>query len=95
MFVADGEKLLEFIPSLADIVREESQCVYVHCWGGHGRTGIVIATLLSLLYKIDAETALELTEAFHSKRVVCKSHSPQTEAQFEQVRTTVEKLSPL
>lgn len=92
MSIADGEKLMEFIPKLADIVMDESQCVYVHCWGGHGRTGIIIATLLASLYKIDADTALELTEAFHSQRVVCRSHSPQTAAQFEQVRTTVEKL---
>ena len=27
-------------------------CVYVHCRGGHGRTGIVVACVLAVLYHI-------------------------------------------
>ena len=92
MYIADEDKLLEFVPTLADTIRQKSQCAYVHCWGGHGRTGVIIAIILAVLYDIDAENALELTEAFHSKRVICKSQSPQTEAQFEQVRRAVKAL---
>ena len=94
-FVAEEKKLMDFIPKLVKILKDDSQCVYVHCWGGHGRTGIIIAILLAILYKIDADKALELTEDFHAQRVECRSHSPQTAVQFEQVRDAVKKLSLL
>jgi protein-tyrosine phosphatase len=84
---ADDESLIEFIPQLAAIVKRPDEVVYVHCWGGHGRTGIVISLLLVELYDaIDEEEALRLTELYHSKRVEARLHSPQTTVQFEQVR---------
>ena len=91
-YIAEYKALEEFIPKLMDLIRQGSQCVYIHCWGGHGRTGILIAILLAMLYKIDVEKALELTEAYHSKRIIRKSHSPQTPSQFEQVRNVVKTL---
>ena len=77
--------MLEFIPKLARRVAADSECVYVHCWGGHGRTGTIIALLLAQLYGVDAERALHLTGLFHRQRVNRKSKSPQTRAQCDQV----------
>lgn len=91
-FITRDADLLNFIPKLAHIVKEESQCVYVHCWGGHGRTGTVIALLLAYLYNLGAERALHLTQLFHSQRVNRKSRSPQTGAQVCQVRRLVKQL---
>ena len=66
--------------------------MYVHCWGGHGRTGTVVALLLAFLYNLGADRALHLTELFHSQRVNRRSRSPQTRAQFDQVRRLVKQL---
>ena len=77
--------MLEFIPRLADRVCREGECVYVHCWGGHGRTGTVIALLLVRLCGLHADRALHLTGWFHDQRVNRKSTSPQTRAQRSQV----------
>ena len=86
--IADNQKLTEFIPELAYKILQPHELVYVHCWGGHGRTGIIIALLLSVLYNVDGNEALRLTELYHSQReeecVGC--YSPQTKDQCEQVR---------
>ena len=96
MQVPKDEDLVQFIPQLADKIKQSSEVVYVHCWGGHGRTGIVIALLLTVLYDhVDEEEALRLTELYHSKRVEARLHSPQTTVQFEQVRRVAKVLKSL
>eukprot|EP01089_Gocevia_fonbrunei_P000340 TRINITY_DN10360_c0_g1_i1.p1 TRINITY_DN10360_c0_g1~~TRINITY_DN10360_c0_g1_i1.p1 ORF type:complete len:202 (-),score=28.92 TRINITY_DN10360_c0_g1_i1:12-617(-) len=62
------------------------EVIYMHCHGGHGRTGTIIALLLIKLYSVDAETALQVTSDTHKCRKVFKSRSPQTPKQFDQVR---------
>ena len=89
---ADDDALMQFIPQLSSIVQQHDEVVYVHCWGGHGRTGIVIALLLVVLYNLNVEEALRLTELYHSKREQARLHSPQTSAQMEQVRTVGKRL---
>ena len=88
----DDDALLEFIPKLASVVESPNEVVYVHCWGGHGRTGIIISLLLVALYQLESEQALHLTELYHSKRVKARLHSPQTTVQFDQVRRLAERL---
>lgn len=84
-FIAMDSAVLDFIPKLAQRVATESECVYVHCWGGHGRTGTIIALLLAQLFGMGPERALHLTSLFHSQRVNKRSKSPQTRAQCDQV----------
>ncbi|KAL6781468.1 hypothetical protein ACKKBG_A11270 [Auxenochlorella protothecoides x Auxenochlorella symbiontica] len=61
--------------------------LYVHCWGGHGRTGTVIATMLGRLYHLPVATALRYTQAFHDTRRYPQGvRSPQTPVQIAQVR---------
>ena len=60
--------------------------IYIHCRGGHGRSGIVVATLISILYNVNAEKAIEMTTRIHNKRSDVKdkyklSGSPQTSKQ--------------
>jgi protein tyrosine phosphatase len=78
--------------------------MYIHCWGGHGRTGVLICIMLHLMYGLDADDALKYCHAFHRKRECipyCASPitgihdlvtSPQTEIQFKQVRRIIDKL---
>lgn len=78
--------------------------IYIHCWGGHGRTGVVVCIILYLMYGLTADQALEYCEKVHQQRqllAVVWSYemseevyvtSPQTPTQFEQVRRIIKKL---
>lgn len=71
---------------------ERGEVLYIHCWGGHGRTGTVVALLLCYLYGLTADEALKLTQLYHT----CRRHkgynsSPETLPQIDQVR----RLAPM
>lgn len=64
--------------------------LYIHCWGGHGRTGTLVAVLLSRLYGLSADAALRFTQAFHDARRFPQGvRSPQTAVQRAQVKRVV------
>lgn len=42
--------------------------IYIHCKGGHGRSGIVVACLLCNLFGLTPEKSLEKTTMYHSNR---------------------------
>lgn len=61
--------------------------MYIHCWGGHGRTGTLVAVMLGRLYNLPYTTALRHTQAYHDSRVYPQGvRSPQTPVQRAQVR---------
>lgn len=63
--------------------------LYLHCWGGRGRTGLVAACLLGALYPelVDAEEALQRVHSYYRLREPDKGGaSPETEEQKKQVR---------
>lgn len=43
--------------------------VFIHCAGGHGRTGVYVAVLLALIYNITVEDALLRTQMYHNSRI--------------------------
>eukprot|EP01120_Amphizonella_sp_Union-15-10_P017702 TRINITY_DN9915_c0_g1_i1.p1 TRINITY_DN9915_c0_g1~~TRINITY_DN9915_c0_g1_i1.p1 ORF type:complete len:225 (+),score=40.88 TRINITY_DN9915_c0_g1_i1:52-675(+) len=88
--VAPEEETVQFIEKLVELLKS-GENLYIHCWGGHGRTGTIIACLLGRLYDLSEDLALALTSKYHQKRVKPKSRSPQTNSQFEQVRSIVKK----
>lgn len=49
--ITDDEKVLNLAQQLAkDILNGE--VLYLHCWGGHGRTGTVVCLILHLLFNV-------------------------------------------
>lgn len=63
------------------------QVVYIHCWGGHGRTGTVVAVMLARMYGLSPPAALRYTQALHDARQIPQGcRSPSTPAQRAQVR---------
>jgi predicted kinase len=44
--------------------------LYVHCRGGHGRTGTVCAILLGRLYSLSAKEAVARTQLYHDTRKI-------------------------
>lgn len=60
----------EFIKNLVGIIQEleNGKKIYIHCAGGHGRTGLYVCGLIMLLYKVDVGHALHITQYLHDKR---------------------------
>jgi len=91
--VAESIKSLSLL--IDDLVGRvaKGETLYVHCWGGKGRAGLVSACLLSELYGIDAEESLERISAYCNLRTnsmaEVRIHSPETDAQKDQVRELV------
>lgn len=88
-----------FILRVCDILKNlgENEKVYVHCKGGHGRSGVVVACLLCLYYKISPEEALEITRECHQQRKVMREKwrllgSPQT---IQQKQFVIDLFYPL
>ena len=74
---------------LAQAIRD-GEILYLHCWGGHGRTGVVVCLILHLLYGLTADEAIERCELVHMmRRMPCDVGSPQTPAQVQQVRRII------
>ena len=65
------EKLLEVIDiceNICNMMLFEQQKVYIHCYGGHGRTGLLVCIILHLLYGYTAEEAIDKAQSLHHMR---------------------------
>ncbi len=68
-----------------DILHANDAVTYVHCWGGHGRTGVVAGCWLRE-QGMTAEEAFEaITEARAHDKHLSTQPSPQTDAQRARV----------
>ena len=65
--------------------------LYLHCWGGRGRAGMVAAATLARLYGLSAEEALERVDRALKTREP-QGRAPQTDEQVEFVRQFVREL---
>jgi len=67
--------------------------LYMHCFGGHGRTGVFVCLVLSYIYRISAAEALKRSQAYHDCRMEPQGvRSPQTVVQRDQVKRQVKEL---
>ena len=61
--------------------------LYIHCWGGHGRTGTLVSIVVGRLYGLKCGKALKFCQMCHDSRLYPQSvRSPQTVVQRSQVR---------
>ena len=95
----DWQEFARFILKVSDIISslKPNQLVYLHCKGGHGRSGIVVACLFCYMFGMSPEHALEQTTKSHSKRSVMREKwrklgSPQTYYQKNFVHKFFEPL---
>jgi len=60
----------KLIISISKIIRnlDKNEKIYIHCKGGHGRSGIVVASILCYYYNISAEESIRKTGKFHQDR---------------------------
>jgi ribA/ribD-fused uncharacterized protein len=82
----DWKEFARFLIRISDIILKQlknGELLYIHCKGGHGRSGVVVASLLCYIFRMTPEQALEHTTKYHSKRSVMREKwrklgSPQT-----------------
>lgn len=89
--VTTDNKVLKIVKLILNNIGKNIPTV-VHCLGGKGRAGTITAIVIGLLYDIDGDTALKMTNNLFKKRKnqgTKYKKSPQTNVQFEQVRRIV------
>jgi hypothetical protein len=98
LFVPNSDSLEKLLLDLLQAIGEEGRCVYIHCWGGRGRAGLVGACLLSVIFpELDAAVILGLIQGGYDSRLgsqgmpTALSKSPQTEQQRAFVKDFVER----
>lgn len=86
--IAEDEKIIELLDTLYELVKEKHK-IYIHCLGGKGRTGVIVALLLSKYYGYGATNSLKKTQELFDTRKdkgdKCPK-SPQTKEQKDQVK---------
>lgn len=89
--VADDDVTEALVLDLIEDIKA-GRILYVHCWGGHGRAGVVVALLLAVLYGLPVNEALKRSQAYHDCRVETQNvKSPSTVAQRTQVKRLLQK----
>lgn len=72
------------------------EVIYLHCWGGHGRTGSVVCIMEHLMYGLSATEAMQRCQFVHDlRRVPMEVQSPQKPSQRNQVRRIVGALEEI
>ena len=90
--VGDDDAVLELAEQLVEHLLH-GETLYVHCWGGHGRTGTLICIMLHMMYEMEAIDAMRRCQFVHDlRRVPIQVGSPQTQAQRNQVCRVIRKL---
>jgi len=81
----DINTFISFIIHIANDISnlESSETAYLHCKGGHGRSGVVVASLIAHMMNKDAMESLSITNECHSRRRMMRERwrligSPQT-----------------
>lgn len=49
--VTDDAKVLDLSRKLVHCL-SQGEKIYLHCWGGHGRTGTIVSIMLHLMYGV-------------------------------------------
>ena len=89
--------LLSLLSTILDGLQEEKGAIYIHCWGGRGRAGLVGACLLSLVFpELDAKDCLQWVQRGYDTRAGAMfmpfglRKSPQTAGQRDFVSNFVQ-----
>ena len=93
------KKYAKFIINICETIKnlKDPDKIYISCRGGHGRAGVVVASILCYLYNFLPEDALEMTRIYHGNRKILKDKwrkigSPQT---FSQKKFIFRFFTPL
>jgi protein tyrosine phosphatase len=82
-----SEKEMIQILDRIDLAVSQSQTVYVHCWGGVGRTGTVVGCYLMRHGLAIADDVLERIAELRSDEAAAWRRSPETDGQRRMVQS--------
>jgi protein-tyrosine phosphatase len=83
----DSEHLAEILLAIDGRIREGG-LVYLHCWGGVGRTGLVVACWLQEHGRTADRALAELSEKWSTvEKIYRKPNSPETAAQVDWIKS--------
>src|ERR1700730_3554415 len=83
---SDSEHLAEILLAIDRRIREGGT-VYLHCWGGVGRTGLVVACWLQEHGRTPDDALAELSAKWSTvEKIYRKSESPETPTQVDWIR---------
>ncbi len=82
------------IHAAIDSALEAGETVYVHCWGGHGRTGLVIGTWLVSHGLVRAASAVHALTVLRENMPKGQHPSPETAEQIGMLESYESPLSP-
>lgn len=95
----DNLDFSRFIYTLCSLISalKKGEKIYIHCKGGHGRSGLVVACVTSKFFNIPAKKALKHTTICHSNREIMRDlwrrvGSPQTLDQKDFVKNVCSTL---
>ena len=96
----DKKSFAQFIIKIANIIDKlgKDELLYLHCKGGHGRSGVVVSILLCYIFKIKPQESLEYTTIYHNRRKIMREKwrkigSPQTFEQKKFVHNFCKKIT--
>ena len=90
MFIFNEDKdLIQLVDTILELVKN-GEVVFMHCAGGHGRTGIVAVVVIAKYYNISEMDALSMWQKSHAGRSDLGKHgkpgrTPQTKEQLYQI----------
>lgn len=88
------ESVRGLIAKITKAIKGNSKAkVYIHCWGGVGRTGLIVGCLLVELYRQDYdETLKRLEQLFAVCPKSAKRHTPETAEQHKFIASYIQGL---
>ena len=94
--VLNDTSLVSIIAELQRIITDPGRILYVHCMGGHGRTGTVCISLLAAVEGRDVESAIEEFRRRHRSRRGChgdcRHKLPEAKCQSKQLHATTSSM---
>lgn len=91
----DGSSFLSFVFDVY-LRLVSGRRLYVHCWGGHGRSGMVAAVILAIIQKNKSpDEAIKLCQELHAQRKYNPGHRSPEPTQIPFVREMIERVRQL
>ena len=90
------EDVRGLIAQITKVIKDSPKAkVYIHCWGGVGRTGLIVGCLLGELYRKNYDETLKMLEQlFMACPKSAKRHTPETAEQHQFIAKYIQELKP-
>jgi len=83
--VPDTDTMVQILETIDEIL-SRSKKLYIHCWGGIGRTGMAVGCFLKKNGMADRENVIEKIAELRKNDAAKERQSPETEAQIAFVK---------